>query len=474
MTHLRILAPVIVDYFTVPGVQLRDPAAYAAFWADAQDSASRLVAELAPAPAAPVLVAPEVRFEHTSETSALNRYRTIDDDAVGRPLHVLSGRLHPAHLPEAFTDEADPVRRGTREIDVRLYDHGLMVLEILVDVGDYLDAEAGEVERRLDVVQENAVCLGEELARVIVTRYLDPVLDLLRRSGDADVVAPRTPADDPQTADFGSPLWVTRSLVVDPAEPAADRIVRHWIKDVALPDAARPPADELLDGERDHLVRWLNYVFMDRVAAGAGMRPGDPYFDQWEALRYSQVFYGVVDRIDSRLSRILANSATADSRLELEQLRSELTALSRRAEMIILERQDLAKYLKRSVRLEHEAIMGYWDYVTLLEEPVKYKIDLCNQRLAELGARRTARSAMFTDIILLGIAMTSVLATALALTEFGRAVANDPEMAVYDFGRSSIVAWVAAQPADAILISSGVVSVLIVLIYLFFRRDHRA
>jgi hypothetical protein len=81
---------------------------------------------------------------------------------------------------------------------------------------------------------------------------------------------------------------------------------------------------------------------------------------------------------------------------------------------------------------------------------------------------------MFTDIILLGIAMTSVLATALALTEFGRAVANDPEMAVYDFGRSSIVAWVAAQPADAILISSGVISVLIVLIYLFFRRDHRA
>jgi hypothetical protein len=210
---------------------------------------------------------------------------------------------------------------------------------------------------------------------------------------------------------------------------------------------------------------------MDRTGAGGRMLPGDPFRDQWDALRYAQVFYGTLDRIDTRLSKILADSAAATSRWDLEQLREHLLALSQRAELIIMERQDLSKYLKRSVRVEMDAILEFWDYEGLLAQPVRFKIEICDRRLAELAARRTARSGMFTDLILLGIGVTSILATALAVTEFGRSMANDPDMAVYDLGRSSMVEWVAAQPADAILIASGVVSLLLVVMYLFFRRD---
>ena len=137
-----------------------------------------------------------------------------------------------------------------------------------------------------------------------------------------------------------------------------------------------------------------------------------------------------------------------------------------------MERRDLAKYLKRAVRREMDAILAFWGYEKLLEEPVRFKIETCDRRLAELAARRTARSAMFTDLILLGIGVTSILGTALALTEFGRSIASDPASTVYDLGRSSIVEWVAAQPADAILLASGMTSVLMVVLYLFFRRDH--
>lgn len=202
------------------------------------------------------------------------------------------------------------------------------------------------------------------------------------------------------------------------------------------------------------------------------MLPGDPFRDQWDALRYAQVFYGTLDRIDTRLSKILADSAAvAASRWELDQLRGQLLSLSQRAELIIMERQDLSKYLKRAVRVEMDAILEFWDYDGLLAQPVRFKIEICDRRLAELAARRTARSGMFTDLILLGIGVTSILATALAVTEFGRSMANDPDMAAYDLGRSSMVEWVAAQPADAILIASGVVSLLLVIMYLFFRRD---
>ncbi|HEY0698657.1 MAG TPA: hypothetical protein VGD43_12710, partial [Micromonospora sp.] len=345
MTWLRILAPVVVDHYAVPGASLRDPVGYAGFWAGQQPAVDALLARLAPdAPDADVPGAPPaIVLEHTRVTSSLNLYRTISDHAVERPLHVLTGVLRPAHLPDEFTDAADGPCVAVDEISFRLYDHGLMLLEMLAEVGSSVTAPASGLAERLDELQAWAVSTGQRVARATVRRYLDPVLDLLRAADDDDrILVAATPADDPVTAEFGEPLWVTRSLVVDPAEPGAAEVVRHWVKDVVLVDDDRLPADRLLDGSLHHLVKWLNYVFIDRTGAGGRMLPGDPFRDQWDALRYAQVFYGVLDRIDARLSKIIADSAAADSRWEFERLRGDLTGLSQRAELIIMERQSLS------------------------------------------------------------------------------------------------------------------------------------
>ena len=475
MTQLRILAPVVVDYYAVPGASLRDPTAYAQFWAEQQPALDALLDGLAPAPGTDGSGPPStVVLEHTRATSSLNLYRTISDHAVERPLHVLTGMLRPRHLPDEFDGATDCLHRGVVEISFRLYDHGLMLLEMLADVAPSLTEHIDGLDARLDDLQAQAVAMGERVARETAHRYLDPILRLLRAADrDERILVAATPEDDPVAAEFGEPLWVTRSLVVDPSEPGAEHVVRHWIKDVVMAGDSRAPAERLLNGEINHLVRWLNYIFIDRTGAGGRMLPGDPFRDQWDALRYAQVFYGVLDRIDTRLSKILADSAAAaGSRWELEQLKGQLVSLSQRAELIIMERQNLSKYLKRAVRVEMDAILEFWDYEDLLAQPVRFKVGVCDRRLAELAARRTARSVMFTDLILLGIAVTSILGTALSVTEFGRSIANDPDMAIYDLGRSSIVEWVASQPADAILVTSGVVSVLLVVVYLFFRRDN--
>jgi len=489
VTQLRILAPVVVDYYAVPGASLRDPVSHARFWRERQPELDDLLRRLDPAATASPAEAPPaggpgsaappdpgpppaIELKHTRPRSSLNLYRTISYHGDERTLHVLTGTLRPAHLPDEFTGATDALHTGVTEISFRLYDHGLMLLEMLSDVDGWLAGHAGELTTRLDELQAAAVAMGERVAREVVRRYLDPVLALLRAADpDERVLLAATPADDPVRAEFGEVLWVTRSLLVNPEAPDAAEMIRHWVKDVTVRDGDRPPAERLIEGELSHLVRWLNYIFLDRTGAGGRMLPGDPFRDQWEALRYAQVFYGVLERIDTRLSTILADTAAARSRWELEQLRGELTRLSQRAELIIMERQNVSKYLKRGVRVEMDAILDFWDCERLLEQPVLFKVELCSRRLAELAARRTARSAMFTDLILLGIAMTSILGTALAVTEFGRSVATDPEMSVYDLGRSSIVEWVAAQPADAVVISSGVLSVLLVVIYLFFRRD---
>jgi hypothetical protein len=189
-------------------------------------------------------------------------------------------------------------------------------------------------------------------------------------------------------------------------------------------------------------------------------------------MRYAQFFYAALDVVDTRLTGILADTAAAGARWQLERLRGQLLALSQRAELVIMDRQNLSKYLKRSVRAEMEAILGYWEYESLVETPVRFKIGICDRRLAELAARRTARSSLFTDLILLGIGITSVLATALALTEFGRTMASEPGLGRYDVGRNAVTGWFASQPADAVLITSGVVSAALVVLYLIFRRGH--
>jgi hypothetical protein len=476
---LRVLAPVVVDYFAVPGAALRDPKGYAGFWAAQQPVVDhllvRLAAEARSASAATATAPPRIALEHTEPTSSLNLYRTISDYAVDRPVHVLTGTLMPEHLPGEFSLGHGA---GMTEITFRLYDHGLMLLEMLADIEPWLSGIDGDrVGEHLDVLQARVVAMGERVARDVHRCYLVPVLAALRRADqDERVLLAATPDDDPVTAEDGEVLWVTRSLVVNPVDDLHERAARHWVKDVAIADDSVPPADRLLDPAHrtSHLVRWLNYCFIDRGGNSGRMEPGDPFHDPWEALRHAQVYYGTLDRIDARLSRILADSVAARSRWELDQLNDRLVGQSRRAELIIMAQRDLLKYLKRSVRNEMEAILAFWDTAEVLESPVTFKIEICGRRLGELAARRAARSSLFTDLILLGIAVTSILGTAVAVTEFGREVNSDPTMAVYDLGGSSIVEWVASQPADAILIASAVASLVLVVLYLFFRRDKNA
>lgn len=163
-------------------------------------------------------------LEHTRPTSSLNLYRVISDHAVERTMHVLTGTLYPEHLPGEFVGVTTAPHAGVTEISFRLYDHGLMLLEMLADVDPRPTEDPAGLAGRLDQLQAAAVAMGERVARETVTRYLDPVLRLLRRADrDGRILVAATPEEDPLTAEFGEPLWVTRSLVLDPAQPGPTR-----------------------------------------------------------------------------------------------------------------------------------------------------------------------------------------------------------------------------------------------------------
>ena len=96
------------------------------------------------------------------------------------------------------------------------------------------------------------------------------------------------------------------------------------------------------------------------------------------------------------------------------------------------------------------------------------------RRLDDLAARRAARSGRVTDLILMGIGITSIASIALAISQFGRSAASDPLATGYDLGASDFTSWFAAQPVDVILLASAAASAVLVVLSLYFRRDDGA
>jgi len=188
-------------------------------------------------------------------------------------------------------------------------------------------------------------------------------------------------------------------------------------------------------------------------------------------MRYAQYFYAAMDVVDDRLNGVLAETSGGRRAWEQAELATRLRALSHRAELVMLDLQDLRKYVTRRVRTELDRILDAWNYADLVEKPVSFKITICDRRLEELAAGRQARAGTVTDVILLGIGVTSVLGTALAVTDFGRSVATDPGQAGFGSASSGLTEWFASQPADAIIVGSIVVSALLVVLFLAVRRS---
>lgn len=454
MTHLRLLAPVAVDFGTTLGVASRDPEGYAELWR----SARKPVEHVSDLPAGT-----KVALHHT-EVVRSTLYDRLDKDSLPRPLHVLTVTC------DADTLGHEPVAHATIvETEMRLYDHGIALLEIGLDVAA---PPAGAPEDWLTKLQEQGVAMAAALAQTITTRVLDPVLSTVRElDPDHEVVEAAASEDSSARLESGLALWVARSLLVDPGDRA---MLAHWTKG-AIDDESEQARQDLLDGTGDRLVRWLNYAFVDVDGEGAAAFKEDGRFDdQWQGVGYAQVTYAVLDRIDARLATVLAESAAATERWQLEELKEQLVGLSGRAEVAIMDRQQLAKYLTRAVRRHMEEMLSVWDHDGLLQEPVQFKIEACGRRLDDLTARRTARSGVVTDLILLGIGVTSIASTAVAIIEFGRTSASDSLSTGYDLGGSRFTSWFSAQPIDAVLLVSGVISVVLVLLYLYFRRDDRS
>ena len=459
MTSLTLLAPVVVDLHAIPGASLAAPERYAEFWRAAEAEAQTHVVAGTLAGQGSVVV------PHIGTRAGVNLYRSLQGYSGETDPHLFSGTVPSTFFAAALAGHA-AWARGLGPVHFKAYDHGIVLVEATADISTLL-AESEDPVAVLDALEVEASLVGEAVARMLVLDVVQPFVARLQDLPGARDVLDFSDGPADGIDDIGSPMWVTRTLTLQRNEPATPALVRRWLRDSTDPSAPDCHHD-LVTGAVNHHVRWVNYVFLDDAGRA---RPVEIEPDVWAGLEFSQYFYGALDRVDSLLSEVLARSSDTSYRGDLPAMRQSLRTLSQRAELIIMDKQRVSKYLNRRVRAHLDDIMEGWHYAAVLEEPVSFKIDLCTRRLDDLKARRQVRSALVTDIILLLIGVTSILATALSLSDFGRSMATDVEMGPFDLGSSRLTAWFAGLPADTLLLSSGLLSLLLIVSYAAFRGD---
>ena len=418
--------------------------------------------------------APTLVADFSARTATHELYRTIDEHGVDRQTHLATLSMRAEHLGIA------PQRIGPsdavlmlRSVTIRLHDNNIAVIDSSVSItGSSSELAALSAEE----LSSASVEFGSSIVAECSRRYLEPLCALARSiDGHHRVIDRPFAPDDQRRDDIGHAVWVARALLIERHDDDVVELATSWLDDTGV-DARATVAQLRRPEGADHCIRWLQYllVFDDLDESTTtdqhGLRGLD---DAWEALLIGQYFYSALDRIDLQLSRVLAEASGGLSGWHAAALHRDLETLSHRAELLLLTRRDVAKYLTRPVRFELDALLESWDYSTVLHEPVMQKIASCERRLAALAARRAARSTLITDVILLGIAITGILGTALALSAFGRESLNDPNAGGFDLGRSQLVDWFAAQSADVVVGAAVSVSALIALVYLYFRRAHR-
>lgn len=423
------MAPINVAFSTAPGVMERSLGQYEQFWTRVKEQ----------------LTDQGWTFHRTHDRDVPLGWSKASEDTLRRPLQVVTARVPVDDLQEFPQLEVV-------DLSWSLYDHGVLLVEGTLRTTDDVNPES--LHNR-DLWERAVQTAGEALTLRCQREGYRLLADTVGSAPDADTFVDLTGGD------AARPLWVTRAVMLDPRDPRSIEFAESWVADID--GEHRRMFEEVVSGARSSVARWMNHVHRaDRPAQVQHL---------WSSLRKAQFFWSAMQGVDSTLREILAWSMAPRAEVSLKDLRRELRSTVDQAQELLMLRADVRQDVSRTTHTEMEGFLAFWDYRDLLEDPVRDKVDICKERLASLAQDRASRSAMFTDIILMSIGVTSVLATAIALVQFGRDASQDPSQSIFDLGNGSITSWLSSQSMDAILIISLLLSIVLIVVFIWKRRQ---
>lgn len=440
-----------------------------------------------------------------SQDSQLSRFRSVDKDSLLRPLHVVDlqidseNPLVPAAWHEAmkkfpeYQNMLDKIVLINDSVSVRLYNNSVALLQVDLDITELVkEQKKMDVANQLDILQEAGITFGEYLSRSLYRNQIQPYLvkliqqdvqasrfintdNFTYKTAKANAILTHESTEDNQSIVVN---WVTRTLLVEAkSENNLKTIIDHWLKDCGdqtTIDTVRHDPDACA-------IRWLNYLFRENAYAWPKNRQGEveysqPFCDEWQAMLNAQYYYAAFEALNDSLRATLSiayqniNKNGYKTIGALRKLNRKLETDIIAANLAIVEYHNNYGYYNRNVGSVMKEIMKGWDFEEAILSQVKHNISLCEQRISELHQKAASRSDFYSDIILLWIAVTSVVAFLFQLIEYGRNMSNNANMAIYESNSWNLVEFISERPTDFIILLSLGIIILLFFLYSWFRR----
>lgn len=427
MAKFRWMAPFLVGFSSSPGIRDRERADY-------QRALSRVSEELSD------YLAYSPRAKAGTEPFG---WATASGAAQPWPFEVLRGTFKAKEI----TAHLDGMRLED-SFSWCLYDYGVFLVDGFLEVDEEKLSDPRKLE---ESIRENLTVVALECCTKILNR--------IRRC--TNKIRGNYIYFQDTEVDAQEPLWVTRAYQLDKSDQNAVAFASSWISGVD--EDNNREFESVIDGNEAQVARWMNHVH-------DASQPNETQW-RWEALKVAQFFWASLQRVDENLRGILSESMADLDDLDLRAIRRQLSDTVNTAVELIMIQDEYRQYAPRTIKNKVGEFLQVWEYEEDLKIPAKTKLDLCQDRISRLSADQQERSAVTTDVILLGIGLTSLLATAVALVQFGRDASSDPNQSMFDLGNGAITAWLSSQSMDSVLLISLLASAVLMLVFFWKRRQ---
>ncbi|GAA4742292.1 hypothetical protein [Gordonia alkaliphila] len=280
---------------------------------------------------------------------------------------------------------------------------------------------------------------------------------------DAGILA-KLPAKTSATAQL-SPRWTSGAMILD-AEVVPHTSVAEWLGAQGIEDAE---IAQFCSGDRNQVANWMRYVYRIAQARSSSLLDSQ----EIRPMRYCQYIYAAAEIADEELSVALGRSYDNVRHREVSAVRTTLNESANRLRVLDLEHSALLKKISPGERSAIAQILTHWEFSDLVVQPAEAKGTAARERLAELTSRNQRTAALISEVILLGIALTSLFATVLALMQYGRSMVSDPTYSSYAQESGSFLDQLSGVSTNAMLIGTFTICIVLSAAYLAVKMRDR-
>lgn len=251
-----------------------------------------------------------------------------------------------------------------------------------------------------------------------------------------------------------SPLWASYWLVLSPEHRRTYQTeIRSWLADSIKPE----DADLIIDGKLDASMTWLRYVAIDNQTLQNNIR----------SMRIAQYYYAEFDQINSHLFDLIGKL----SQHKVPGM-NEVATLRRALDMKRLQLREDLRLLPRRIKHSVEDILEHWEFQQL-DDSVDRLQEVCTNLIANHWDQKAGLSRVASEVILVAIGLFGFLNLMISWAIFSRQVATNPIMLLDEAVLPSTARVVASMPMDTLVLMSLSLGLVILAIYIVFRRGYR-